>query len=78
MRVIMELDLDNASFEDDIEGELAVVMEAVAEKIVALYQGEGPNEDIFDSNGNVVGEVRMEFDDDDDDDDEDDDGEDET
>ena len=65
-RVIMELDLDNASFEDDLVGEVAVVMEAVAEKIVAMYEGEGPNEDIFDSNGNVVGEVRMEFDEDED------------
>ena len=72
-RVIMELDLDNASFEDDIEGELAVVMEAVAEKIVAMYQGEGSNDDIFDSNGNVVGEVRMEFEEDENDDDADED-----
>ena len=70
-RVIMELDLDNASFEDDIVGELAVVMEAVAEKIVGLYEGEGPSEDIFDSNGNVVGQVTMEYDEDEDEDEDD-------
>jgi len=56
-RVQINFELDNASFEDDFDAEVDVVMEAIGEKIKGLSPGE--EEDIYDSNGNVIGDVAI-------------------
>jgi len=70
-RVIIEFEIDNDAFESDFEGEVERILEEAKADILAVSGPPYDPEDIsflFDSNGNNVGEVRIEDDDDDDED----------
>lgn len=67
MKLFMEIDLDNAAFEDDFEGELKRILGRVSAKVMnqrARADGcicDAPEVDdkILDVNGNTVGRLRL-------------------
>ncbi len=60
MRAVLTVDMDNAAFEDDSAGELGRILQHAANKTSAMASEPGWSLVLFDSNGNRVGELRIE------------------
>ena len=59
MKFTMEVNMDNAAFEDSPENELARILSVAAEQVKASYMGRACQ----DINGNTVGQWNVEDDD---------------
>ena len=59
-RVVIEFSLDNASFDDDFEGEMERVLETAKELVFDLVATDDEPADLHDSNGNTIGTVTVE------------------
>lgn len=62
MRFAIEINLDNAAFDDDREGELARILEKLAQFVCRDYQlddGLGVPWMVFDINGNMIGSATV-------------------
>lgn len=60
-KYLIEIDTDNAAFEDAFEQELAAILLVLAKKVA---RGEGYDFKLRDSNGNTVGSAYLEEDED--------------
>jgi len=60
MRVVIEFDCDNASFEDYPRGEIRSVIDKAMVKIMRQLDDPSESDVLMDSNGNRVGTARLE------------------
>jgi hypothetical protein len=59
MRFTLELDMDNAAFDDDESYELAAILERITEKVRTDWGSRLITGPVLDTNGNTVGRLEI-------------------